>query len=76
MAIFYVGYMDGSTFVPMPPIERSDETKEPQLGDVYVGGGAVREVVGILKTGDIMTVLLEDEQRDQALKHLWDSEEE
>ena len=73
MAIFLVGHMVDDKFVPC---DVSEDMSTPQLGGVYVGGGAVREVVGIMDDGEgVLMGELDDEVIQQALKHTWDTED-
>ena len=77
MAIFYVGYTKADdTFVPQTPVDIDDMDRKPQLQDVYVGAGAVTEVVGIMENGDLLFSVLDGATKMEALEHLWNSVEE
>lgn len=73
MTIFYVGKMDGDTFVPDTPTENYGK---PTIHNVYVGGGNVREFIGVLSGGRVAMVDVEGEARQHALEHLWNFQEE
>ncbi len=73
MTIYLVGHMDGNNFVPGKVAELGDGT--PVVQEVYVGGGSVREVVGILSGNRVATIELDSVAFKAALKHLWNSED-